>query len=565
MIIQLKTMNFLVVKWHLVLLVLSFTGLLFGQSDKDESAIYQDWIVRLDPKVDGSIFFKSPTDFARNSKSIKIKRKISNLLNLYLIQIQKTDTKTINFLNQQLEVLKVARDIKVSYRSVEPNDEHYGEQWNLKNIRADLVWHQGTGGRTPEGKEVVVAILEMGINPNHEDLIDNVWENQAEIPENNLDDDDNGYVDDYYGLNLADLTDNHEPTSDTGDPESHGIAVSGVVGAKGDNQLGVSGVNWDVKLLLLSKVISMSSAIEGYEYLYQLRKKFNDSNGEEGAFIVATNNSFGFDGMIDGLVIYSNPEEALDYGAEFCEMFEKLGEVGILSIGAVPNEEVDIDVQGDLPTSCESDFFISVTSSDESNSRVQGAAFGKTSVDLSAPGEWILSLSLGNKYGFSSGTSLACPLVAGVIGLLYSLPCKGLEETAMMAPASTAKALKSALLNGVKPISDFEEESVAGGRLDAFGALSELHLFCAEQPSKGAAVLKIYPNPVKNKLIVDFSGQQTEVQSIRVLDFQGRIVLDSKAIQRINAIELNVQHLPSGIYLIEVITPTDYFSEKIIK
>ncbi len=566
MLVQCKRFIALFFRFILVAITLLYSNINYGQLIQTSPVVYQDWIVRLHPKIDGVNFFKKGSA-ARgiNEEVIVVKRKISNLLNLYAIRINSANLQTIDFIKQQPEVLKIIRDTKVNYRNLEPNDERYEEQWNMKKIRADLVWHQNTGGQTSDGKDIVIAILEEGIDPHHKDLIDNIWVNNSEIPENGLDEDNNGYVDDYYGLNLADLTDNHDAITSTDELTNHGVSVSGVIGAKGDNQIGITGVNWDSKLLLLSKVVSMSNVIEGYEYIYNLRKKFNDSKGEKGAFIVAVNNSFGFVGEVENFIYYSNPEEAIAYGAELCEMFEKLGDVGVLSIGAVPNRGTDIDITGDIPTSCLSNFFISVTSSNQSNRRSQSAAFGKVSVDLAAPGERILSLALNDKYQLSSGTSLACPIVAGTIGLLYSLPCKGLEESAISAPSETAKVIKSLMLNSVAPISDFDTISVSGGQLDAFETMRELYLFCARELPKNTPTIKYFPNPVKNQLIVDFPEPNTEIQSIRIFDFQGRLVLELKSILSGEDIKLNVQKLPYGMYFLEIITPEAYFSGKVIK
>ncbi len=502
-------------------------------------------MVRFQTKIKAKAFFQKYNGNSRNGIQVKVLRRVSTIFNIYTIQ-SNNNRQLIQQLKNDKAVLKVGYDTPLIYRNTEPNDADFSEQWNMLNVQADLVWDETTGGQTADGKRIVIGVLEKGIDPTHEDLVDNIWTNQAEVTNNGIDDDENGYVDDYVGLNLLDLTDEHTPTKRNGSSTAHGIQVAGVIGAKGNNGIGVTGINWDIGLLLFSKVSLVSEVLEAHEYTYNLRKKFNETNGIEGAFIVALNHSFGYDGRPEGIAM----------GTELCEMMELMGQAGILSVVATDNKEIDVDEVGDVLPNCPSDFVVAVTSSNERNEQTKASGFGSESIDLAAPGERIYTLGLDNTYGLTSGTSLACPLVAGTVGLLYSLPCNQLGEDAVNNPASTARFIKSAILNGTQPIAGSNSRSLTGGGLDAFAAMQNVQLYCGQSKGDNFEILQLYPNPVTTTLTITFAppnfapyqyyitntlGQLVQHKTIRPARFEENILTES------------VQHFPSGIYFLSLV------------
>ncbi|MFT4686263.1 MAG: serine protease [Neolewinella sp.] len=360
-------------------------------------------------------------------------------------------------------------------RRATPNDQRYDEQWHNVNIgqlngvvgadhNVEPAWDVTTGGVTINGDTIVVAILDDGIDTDHEDLAPNLWINRDEIPNNQIDDDNNGYIDDYLGWNTAEDTSNIE----AGEFDGHGTSVAGLVGAKGNNEVGVAGMNWNVKLMIVkNNFISFESeVIEAYSYVLESRQRYDETNGTEGAYVVATNASWGRD--------FGDPDDA----PIWCDLYDRLGEAGILSAGATANNDVDVDVDGDLPTACPSDYLIAVTNLNTSNEKVRNAGFGLTTIDLGAFGAETFTTEIGNNYGYFGGTSAAAPSVAGAIALLYSAPCANFGELLVSDPAAAARRVAAALLNNVAPNESLNNITVTGGRLDVGAAMTDLMTAC---------------------------------------------------------------------------------------
>ena len=339
-----------------------------------------------------------------------------------------------------------------------PNDPQFGSQWHHvdgsdNDIDSDLAWDITTGGTTANGDRIVVAVLEGGgANYNHVDLSANHWVNSAETPGNGVDDDGNGFVDDYNGWNASSGTDGISAGG-------HGTAVSGMIGAVGNNGNGGAGVNWDVDIMQIQMgSLTESNVIAAYNYPYTMRNLYNTSGGAQGAFVVATNASWGIDN--------ANPA---NYPV-WCAYYDDLGAVGILSCGATANNNVNIDVVGDMPTGCGSDYMVAVTATNSSDVRTF-SGYGATTIDLGAPGESVFLPSGSTGYSSTSGTSFASPCVAGGIALVYSAPCADLASSALTSPQATANAVRGYILDGVDPVANLVGETVTGGRLNVKNAL----------------------------------------------------------------------------------------------
>lgn len=403
-----------------------------------------------------------------NASAFKHEKLLSKTMRIHLYSFDPAgvDIHTVlRHLNDCPKVL-VAQYNHILQERLVPNDSFFGQQWHHvqsgdHDIDSDLAWDITTGGITAYGDEIVVCVVEgSGAKWDQADIVDNHWVNTLEIANNGLDDDNNGYVDDYDGWNITDDNDNIAAGS-------HGTQVSSMIGAKGNNGLGITGVNWDVKIMQVQMGgISENNVIEAYEYPLTMRKLYNQSNGNAGAFVVATNSSWGVDG--------GDPAEA----PLWCAMYDSLGYYGVLSAGSTANNNVNVDVVGDLPTACPSDFMISVTATNSSDVRTF-SGYGSTTIDIGAPGEDVY-LANNTSYSNTSGTSFAGPCVAGAIALLYSAPCNSFMELAYGAPNQAALDIKNVIMDGVDAVANLTDEVVSGGRLNVNNSLQLLLQNCSE-------------------------------------------------------------------------------------
>ncbi|TXF89842.1 S8 family serine peptidase [Neolewinella aurantiaca] len=439
-------------------------------------------------------------------------------------------------LKDETGLWSVERNQAVEFR-VDPNDPLYNEQrTNFERTGFTAAWDLTAGGRTTNGKQIVVAILDAGFDYTHEDIRANLWNNQMEIPGDGIDNDNNGYVDDIFGWDM---------TNDDARPpvNGHGTQVIGLIGAKGDNGVGITGSNWDVQLMLFS-ISSSSDVVEAYEYIREQRKRYNESDGQEGAFVVATNASFG----IEGGTCADN--------SAWGNMYDAMGQVGILTAASTANRHWDVDMFGDMPTDCPTDYLIGVANVGENDALYRSSGFGRESIDLAAPGEGSFSTNADDAYSSFGSTSAAAPYVTGAIALLYATPCPSLLDQVETDPAGAALLVRDAILNATDANSTLTTRTATGGTLNVAAAQLLLAENCNAGSQEDFKITSVYPNPAATNVTIETNALVfSDGAVVELFDALGRRVRVMKAVRTgTNPIRLdvNVVGLAAGAYLVRV-------------
>ncbi len=339
----------------------------------------------------------------------------------------------------------------IVHKAAVPSDTNFNLQWGMRNTGQTVNGITGTAGadinaaaawdrHTGDGS-VVVAVVDTGIDYNHPDLAANIWSNPGEIAGNFIDDDGNGRVDDIRGWDFA----NNDAAPLDDDVDGHGSHVAGIIGAVGDNAAGVSGVNWNVRLMPL-KVLDAAGFGDTADIIAAI-----DYAIAKGANII--NASYAFE---CGVAPLQSERDAL----------ERARVAGVLVVLAAGNDGCDSDVEPTYPASHALNNLLAVGASDQFDQLAQftgsSSNFGAQSVHLFAPGKNVYStirIALGN-YGYENGTSMAAPHVSGAAALLKSYR-----------PALSMREVREILLKTAEVKAALTGLAVTGGRLNVGSAM----------------------------------------------------------------------------------------------
>lgn len=326
-----------------------------------------------------------------------------------------------------------------------PNDQWFSSQFNLHtlgnqdvppdtDIDAPEAWDITTGSQ-----DIVVALLDTGLFPLHEDLAANVFRNEIECDADGVDDDANGYVDDCNGIDA--YGDDSDPTDIT----IHGTHVAGIIGAVGNNSIGVAGVAWNVKILPCRFIDffnggTLADAVQCFDYVAAMK--------DRGFNIVATNNSWG----------------SL-YGSRVLDDAIRAQEArGILTVASAGNDGLNNDREPQYPCSIDRPSVVCVGSTSFYHRRSTFSNYGVTTMHLSAPGEDVYSTTSSSGtvslYDLASGTSMAAPAVTGAVVLL-----------AAQDPTRDWITIRNLLLAGVDFLDETPRRSITSGRLNLPGSM----------------------------------------------------------------------------------------------
>jgi subtilisin family serine protease len=452
-----------------------------------------------------------------------------NIINAYHLRLppKVNVSDAIAFYRRQPAVAYAEPNYIFHLNATTPDDPHFYRLWGLDNtgqtggtpdadIDAPEAWDITVGS-----EKIVVAVIDTGVDYNHRDLKDNIWKNPGEIPDNGIDDDDNGFIDDVYGWDF--LTDDNDPMDEV--DFGHGTAVAGTIGAVGNNDFDITGVCWNVKIMGLKAAdidgINTVNAIKAIEYAKMMGARVSNASWGGPRFSWALL-----------LAIWKSP----------------------LFIAATGNFPLDRDVIPDYPSGYRLRNIISVTTTDYDDKKYKLASYGRKSVDLGAPGKDILSIIPLDRLATWTGTSFAAPHVVGVAALIMSVSeLSDLE-------------VKRCILTSVDKVPDLEGKVLTGGRLNA-----EKALLCAmnaapsdeptsrfiidvannvltpyAHPAKSTSPLRstiatslgnAFPSPANPEVWIPYRLDAPSDVTITIHDIAGKVVRT-----------LQLGHQPAGVY-----------------
>jgi len=478
-------------------------------------------------------------DYVKGEVIVRFKDSTLETKNIFHKKIKATVIKS--FFNKNLQLVKLSQGMKVEeaieyYKglsSVEyaepnyllyiqkiPNDPLFKNQWGLSLISATDAWDISTCNQ-----KIVIAIIDTGIQLDHQDIMNNIWQNSSEIMDS-IDNDNNGLIDDLYGWDF--VNNDNDPSDDNG----HGTHIAGIVGAIGNNKIGVTGICWKVQLMPLKimdadGIGTVADEIEAISYAIN-----------KGAKII--NASFGSN-------FFSNAEK------EAIQIAQNKGILYITAAGNGGEDEIgdNNDIDPFYPACYQLDNIISVTAVDISGNLLYFANYGHNSVDIAAPGISILSTVPINYYSSLSGTSMATAFITGGAALVISVY-----------PHLDYKQIKQLILKTVDIRGSLKDLILSKGIVNlktAAGALIPPSNLIVDSVKENTVIIKWTDNSLsEDGFIVERSevkGEFKEIGTVKLNEFIDNKVIDgSQYYYRVKAF-MNEVGISLASEQLSVITP----------
>lgn len=325
------------------------------------------------------------------------------------------------------------------------NDPDASKLWAFNSTAGMNVSEAYDSLPATQAEEIIVAVVDTGVDHTHEDLKDIMWTNEKEIAGNGIDDDNNGYIDDIHGINTLVRDANGNATMNTMASHWHGTHVSGTIAATQNNATGIAGVASNVKIMAIRTVPDDADELDSdivEAYLYAAKN---------GARVI--NCSFGKQVNEGGMVVRDTINE----------IGKKYNTLVIASAGndsSGPFSWHNNDSSPKYPASFDSETLLVIASTTSSGSLSTFSNIGIKTVDIGAPGSNIYSTINGSKYGMASGTSMASPNISGVAAMVLGYY-----------PKLSALELKDVLMKSATPVAAFKAQIVSGGRVNLKAAL----------------------------------------------------------------------------------------------
>lgn len=414
---------------------------------KGADSVPGEIVVKMKGSADGKVHANRLQKLLGGSKILSI-RPLRTNSSIQVVKLSsEVDTKrTLGVLANSPEV-EIAEPNYLYYamNNGAPNDPAFQQLWGLLNqgqadssgqagtpgsdVNVLPLWTQGVTG----SRNILVAVIDTGVEWEHPDLKTNIFTNAGEIAGNGIDDDGNGFIDDTNGWNFA------ADSNRSNDDHDHGTHCAGTIGAEGNNGVGVAGVTWNasilpIKFLTASGSGSLADAVESINYATLMKANI-------------MSNSWGGGG-------YSQIME---------DAIKAARDAGILFVAAAGNSSSNNDSSPAYPASYDVENVVSVAATDNRDQLASFSSYGRTKVHVAAPGVRVHSTVTDGKYATFSGTSMATPHVSGIAALIWAAH-----------PTLTYAEVKERLISTSIPVSALRTKVVAGGRVDAYNAVHNI-------------------------------------------------------------------------------------------